>query len=245
MKIILMWDKYVGYEIYTWLLSNYPNDIAAIVTTKNNSFIENNSPESIPRFIFTSEEALIRDLQNLGPLDLGLLAWWPNLVSNKIINLTKLGFINTHPSLLPFGRGKDPNYWAIVDQTPYGVSLHFVNELVDSGPVIFQKEIIFDWEDTGETLYLKAQKSLIELFKENYDAIRDGNYVKSEQEIQAHTAKKRSDLTESCKIDLDQQYTARDLINLLRAKDFTGTPSCFFIENGVYEVRIQVKRTLD
>ena len=167
MKIILMWDKYVGYEIYTWLLSNYPNDIAAIVTTKNNSFIENNSPESIPRFIFTSEEALIRDLQNLGPLDLGLLAWWPNLVSNKIINLTKLGFINTHPSLLPFGRGKDPNYWAIVDQTPYGVSLHFVNELVDSGPVIFQKEIIFDWEDTGETLYLKAQKSLIELFKEN------------------------------------------------------------------------------
>ena len=240
-----MWDKYVGYEIYTWLLSNYPNDIAAIVTTKNNSFIENNSPESIPRFIFTSEEALIRDLQNLGPLDLGLLAWWPNLVSNKIINLTKLGFINTHPSLLPFGRGKDPNYWAIVDQTPYGVSLHFVNELVDSGPVIFQKEIIFDWEDTGETLYLKAQKSLIELFKENYDAIRDGNYVKSEQEIQAHTAKKRSDLTESCKIDLDQQYTARDLINLLRAKDFTGTPSCFFIENGVYEVRIQVKRTLD
>ena len=123
--------------------------------------------------------------------------------------------------------------------------MHFVNELVDSGPVIFQKEIIFDWEDTGETLYLKAQKSLIELFKENYDAIRDGNYVKSEQEIQAHTAKKRSDLTESCKIDLDQQYTARDLINLLRAKDFTGTPSCFFIENGVYEVRIQVKRTLD
>jgi methionyl-tRNA formyltransferase len=240
-----MWDGYVGHEIYTWLINNFPNDIAAIVTTKNNSFIETNFPKSIPRFVFTSEEVLIQDLHDLGPLDLGLLAWWPKLISNKVINLTRLGFINTHPSFLPFGRGKDPSFWAIVDQTPFGVSLHFVNEFVDSGEVIFQKEIIFNWEDTGETLYLKAQKSMIELFKESYNSIRSGHYVKFKQEIGTHPIKKRSDLIESYSINLDQRYVARDLINLLRAKDFTGKPSCFFIDNGVYEIRIQIMRTLD
>ncbi|MCS6820651.1 MAG: hypothetical protein NZ551_02175, partial [Microscillaceae bacterium] len=51
------------------------------------------------------------------------------------------------------------------------------------------------------------------------------------------------ELEQASQIDLDATYTARNLLNLLRARTFEGYPSCYFIENGEkYEVRINIKR---
>ncbi|MFY9237397.1 MAG: hypothetical protein WAO78_00710, partial [Roseovarius sp.] len=54
----------------------------------------------------------------------------------------------------------------------------------------------------------------------------------------AHFAK---ELEPASRIDLDRVYRARDLLNLLRARTFTGHPGCFFEHEGqTYEISIKI-----
>ena len=46
-------------------------------------------------------------------------------------------------------------------------------------------------------------------------------------------------------IDLDREYRARDLLNLLRARTFPGYPACSFVADGTeYEVRVSITRKM-
>jgi len=51
--------------------------------------------------------------------------------------------INLHISLLPWNRGAHPNFWAFVDGTPHGVTIHLIDEGIDTGAILFQKEVQF------------------------------------------------------------------------------------------------------
>ena len=72
---------------------------------------------------------------------LGFLLWWPTILEEKILNKFKTGIVNFHPSYLPFGRGKDPYFWSIVNDEPFGISCHFIDNKIDSGQLIIQKRI--------------------------------------------------------------------------------------------------------
>ena len=83
--------------------------------------------------------------------------------------------VNLHISLLPWNRGADPNFWSFVDDTPKGVSIHFIDAGIDTGELIAQRELKFD--DAGETLatsYKKLQQAMLDLFIEHWPAIRAG-----------------------------------------------------------------------
>ena len=43
--------------------------------------------------------------------------------------------LNIHPSLLPFGRGKYGYFWSIINSEPFGVTIHLVDEGIDSGKI--------------------------------------------------------------------------------------------------------------
>lgn len=49
--------------------------------------------------------------------------------------------INLHISLLPWNRGADPNLWSWLDDTPKGVTIHWIDEGVDTGDVLSQKVV--------------------------------------------------------------------------------------------------------
>jgi len=48
--------------------------------------------------------------------------------------------INLHIAYLPWNRGADPNFWSFVYGTPKGVTIHYLNEGVDTGDIIVQQE---------------------------------------------------------------------------------------------------------
>jgi hypothetical protein len=77
--------------------------------------------------------------------------------------------INMHISYLPWNRGQNPNFWSWVEDTPKGVSIHYIDEGVDTGRIIAQKRIThFDGEDCELTLrctYAQLQEEIQELFK--------------------------------------------------------------------------------
>ena len=59
-----------------------------------------------------------------------------------LINLAPKGCINLHTALLPKYRGLMPSFWVLKHDEEYtGVSVFFVDEGIDSGPIIVQKRI--------------------------------------------------------------------------------------------------------
>lgn len=172
-----------------------------------------------------------------------VLAWWPRVLKKEMLQLGQEVTLNLHPSLLPFGRGKDPNFWAIAEGTPFGVTIHHVTERVDAGEIAFQKEIAYGWEDTGKTLYEKATTAVVDLFRETYPRIIAFDIPRRPQAADAGTLHRRSELDIRSAIGLDRSYRARDLLNLLRARTFEPHPGCTFSDGGVsYEVRVTIRK---
>ena len=114
---------------------------------------------------------------------------------------------------------------AIVEQCPFGVTLHFVDRGVDTGDIICQKEIPYNWTDNGKTLYFKAiKKEITKLFKDNYPKFRKFIFKRKSQKESHGSFHKAIEIEEASKIELDSKYTARELLNLLRARTFHGHP---------------------
>src|SRR5262249_30682810 len=147
----------VGLEIARWLIANYKDDVDFVVTVRENEIAALARNANIGTRVFTNAETVCRLAREEGmSFDLGILAWWPNLIKNPLLTLPRLRFINTHPGFLPYARGRHYNFWTIVEQVPFGVSLHMVDEGIDSGDIVAQAQIPYSWEDTGGSLRGKA-----------------------------------------------------------------------------------------
>jgi methionyl-tRNA formyltransferase len=155
-------------------------------------------------------------------LDLVILAWWPHIIKDELMQLPRHGFLNFHPSLLPHNRGKHPNFWAIIEGCPYGVSLHFIDHNIDGGDIAFQHRLNIDWQDTGATLYARAQNAIIDLFKEHFDEIVAGRIPHAAQADGGSFHPSR-EIDPICELDLARQMSVRELLNLLRARTFRRT----------------------
>ncbi len=87
---------------------------------------------------------------------------------------TEPNIINLHISLLPYNRGADPNFWSWLDDTPKGVSIHYIDKGLDSGCLIIQKNVVFYRPD--ETLfstYCCLQHNIQQLFMQNWEYIKN------------------------------------------------------------------------
>lgn len=244
MKLLLMADRNVGLDITQWLLAEFRGDVALVVTISKNDIWKAAQDAKVPCIVFNSTDEVCVLLDELNSeIDIGILAWWPKIITQPLISKPRMGFINTHPSLLPYNRGKHYNFWALVEQAPFGVSLHLIDDSIDSGDVIAQMPILYDWEDNGETLYVKAQEAMVQLFQNTYPIIRKLDFPRQKQDLSVGSFHRADELEVASRIDLDHSYLARDLLNILRARTFTGHPSCWFDEEGkVFEVRIDIKR---
>ena len=105
-----------------------------------------------------------------------------HLVKKPVIEYLTGRVINLHISLLPWNRGADPNLWSFLEDSPKGVTIHYVDEGLDTGDIIAQKEIVFD--SPGETLattYEKLNADLIELFGQQLQHISTGKASRRKQ----------------------------------------------------------------
>lgn len=199
-----------------------------------------------PNRVFLSDslyepETLAR-LKELKP-DLIVLAWWPYILKREIIEIPRLGSLNFHPSLLPYNRGKHYNFWALVEGAPFGVTLHWVDVAVDCGDIAFQSPIQVTWEDTGATLYHKAQEEIVHLFMKRFAEIKAGRIPRIPQDLSRGSFHRAHELEQASRIELDKNYNARDLLNVLRARTFPPHPAAWFTEGDTrYEVRVEIKK---
>ena len=83
--------------------------------------------------------------------------------------------INLHNSYLPWNRGPNPNLWSWLNNTPKGVTIHYIDAGIDTGDIIAQKELncLSDEMTLNETFWATRQ-GLAELFEETWPLIREG-----------------------------------------------------------------------
>lgn len=100
------------------------------------------------------------------------------IVMQDILQALNHNVVNIHNSYLPWNRGADPNVWSIVDDTPRGVTLHYMDTGLDKGSIIAQRLV---GRETGETLrssYEKLDKTAKELFQEAFAYYKDWSQMK-------------------------------------------------------------------
>ncbi|MFA5059092.1 MAG: methionyl-tRNA formyltransferase [Candidatus Omnitrophota bacterium] len=106
--------------------------------------------------------------------DLFVVVAYGKILPREILVLPKLFCVNVHGSLLPKYRGAAPINWAIVNGDEItGISIIKMNEIMDGGDIIAQKELPIDSKDTSITLRAKMVSLGSKLLCEIIEKIRD------------------------------------------------------------------------
>jgi methionyl-tRNA formyltransferase len=150
--------------------------------------------------------------------DLAILAFVSFIVPPQVFNVPRLGSICFHPSLLPKYRGASAINWALINgETVTGLSLFWVDPGIDTGPVLLQKQVKVEPDDTTGSLYFNKIFPLgIEAIGEAVDLIEAGNAPRiAQDESQGSYDPPCTD--EHAKIDWSK--AAQDIYNLIRGCD--------------------------
>lgn len=104
------------------------------------------------------------------------------IIKRDVIEKVQGNIINLHISLLPWNRGSNPNFWSFMEETPKGVSIHYINEKLDKGKILLQKEVFFDEKiETFATTYETLNKEIVSLFLGHWKDIKKQNITPIEQ----------------------------------------------------------------
>ena len=124
---------------------------------------------------------LMKEIASYEP-DYILSIYYRKIFPKSLLQLPKYGCINIHPSLLPEYRGPVPTAWALLNgEKETGITIHLMDEGIDTGDILFQKTVDIDYNDTGFDLYTKIMNAGVELFIENFEQLIENNYNKTKQ----------------------------------------------------------------
>ena len=103
------------------------------------------------------------------------------ILEKKLLDYLDGNVINTHPSILPLNRGWQPNFFSILYNDPTGVTIHQVDEGLDTGNIILQKKIFYDPYMTLRQTYTIFRETIENLLINNFDQIYNGKLEKHPQ----------------------------------------------------------------
>jgi len=238
MRLVLMCNNWMGWQVARWLAQQNESIVGVVVHPPGkgsyiNHILQDSGVSSDRVFVADDLNSphVLAAIRAEKP-DLGISILFNYVLKPKLIDLFSGGCLNLHPALLPYNRGQYPNVWSIVDQTPAGVTLHYIDAGIDTGDIIAQQEVVIEPTDTGESLYRKLERAGVELFKRTWTAVRSGDISRRPQDQQAGSTHRARDVDQIDEIHLDQHYTAGDLINIIRARTFVSYPGAFYVDHG-------------
>ncbi len=129
------------------------------------------------------DSEVVAQYKTLSP-ELNLLAFVTDIIPGEILNLPTNGSIQYHPSLLPKHRGRSAINWAVINgEKKTGLSIFWVDEGIDTGPILLQKEVEISEEDTTGSLYFNKLFPLgVEALLEALDLVKEGRAARIPQD---------------------------------------------------------------
>lgn len=183
--------------------------------SKNN--IEVLQPESlrgpnVKGHLSTDNEAL-----SIVQPDLAILVAYGKIIPRDILSIPRYGFINVHPSLLPKYRGPSPIQSAILNgEEKTGITIILLDEKVDHGPLLAQKEVEIEKTDTHESLTEKLAEIGADLLIETLPYYISGDLRPTPQNHKEATFTKHIKKSAGF-VNLDNPPTSQTFDRMVRA----------------------------
>lgn len=98
------------------------------------------------------------------------------IFKRKLLDVATHGCVNLHTALLPKYRGLMPSFWVLKNgETHTGVSVFFVDEGIDSGPILVQEKLAIDGMSQAQLIDV-TKKMGMDAILESIEKIHSGNY---------------------------------------------------------------------
>lgn len=217
MKICIAGKNNIATECVDWLLTN------ELISRSDLIVCFNKTDNGIDTFQRSLKKYAVQN--NLTDMNLEQLYNINNLIFfslefDRIIKPDKFvsaKLFNIHFSLLPKYKGMYTSAWPLLNgEAVSGVTLHVIDEGIDTGAIIEQQEFSIDDNDNCRDLYFKYTHYGIEVFKNNYRKIVQDVYKTRKQSFRGSSYYSKSSIDYS-RISINLNKTAEETRNQIRA----------------------------
>lgn len=182
-----------------------------------------------------NDEAFIEKIASYG-CDILVSMSFNQILRANIIAAAPLGFINCHAGALPFYRGRNPLNWALINgETEFGVTVHYVDEGIDTGDIILQHQVAIAPDDTYAALLEKAHGACAETLLQALLDISMGQ-VRVLPQADIHPVGFYCGRRREGDEWIDWQDSAQAIYDFIRALDVPGPGARTLSENGAFAI---------
>lgn len=146
--------------------------------------------------------------------DVMVTAAFGQILSQKILDIPKLGCVNVHASLLPKYRGPAPIQWAVINgETETGITAMLTEAGVDTGDILLQRKTEVDPCETAGELFGRLAALGAETIVETLRLLELGLIARTPQD---HSAATHFPMLEKAHGRIDWNKSPREIVNLVR-----------------------------
>ncbi|HFA51391.1 MAG TPA: dTDP-4-amino-4,6-dideoxyglucose formyltransferase [Bacteroidetes bacterium] len=160
------------------------------------------------------------------------------LFPSELVNSVRC--VNVHPGLNPYNRGWFPQVFSILNGKPCGATIHEIDEQLDHGNIIVQKEVAIEPWDTSLTAYNKITEAEMELIEKNMLDIIENKY-KTKRPRQEGNLNLKKDFDALCQIDMAEVGTFQNHIDRLRALTHGDYMNAYFLDGEGNKVFLKLE----
>lgn len=131
---------------------------------------------TVPNHNSSECETLLRTLTP----DIVLLAG-TRIIKDHILRVPRVGTVNAHTGWLPEYRGQNANLWAFLEGGPTGITTHFVDPGVDTGPILLREPFPIGPGDTIQGLEVRAAAHCADLMVKTVRGLQAGTVTPAKQ----------------------------------------------------------------
>ena len=158
------------------------------------------------------------------------------IFKNELINLTRHKIINCHAGKLPFYRGRNVLNWALInDETEFGITVHYIDEGIDTGDIILQDVYPIDDNDDYSTLLAKSYDGCASILYRAVCLFKNGTVIGKKQ-ADIHSTGFYCSQRKMGDEYINWKDSSRNIFNFIRSISSPGPMARTFI-NGV-EIKI-------
>lgn len=196
-----------------------------------------------PIVVFTSrpdKDSEILELVASKEIDLLFCCWFKYRIRARLLDSLNVGAVNIHPSVLPHNKSRHSAFWGIMDETPLGATIHWMDESFDTGDIIGQTTFENDGLISADKVYEQQIALCVELFNEYLPRILKGNAPRVQQHERGSYHYER-DIVTATRFNGSDTITMERLLRLARGTRI-GSHG-FYIRIGDREFQVSASVT--
>ncbi len=204
MKLLFLGRKDHAAAMIEWLIDKGIEIVGVVPGSGADLLLKVSRENNLPVYSLAEAEIMVRDDQSFTDLVVSYL--FDQKIREPLISTPKYGCINFHPAILPDWKGTAGYNVAILHKLKkWGATAHFVDQGIDSGPIIKVSTFDFDYRcETAWSLELKTRAVLGDLFKSVLSTIMVGVRPEAREQDKEGTYISRKQMELMKKIDIEK-----------------------------------------